>query len=288
MSTSGFENMGHPYSSGRALRHVLGARHIEESVVGGVRERRGRLAADDRRGLVDELVVLEGLHHEQGEVHAARDVALENGIAHVPTPHRQALTLALLEVAPRTTVHRVSLANTRRHASTWSLRSAKRARRASGPKTFTIALSFHEYTSWPSRVMCHPHENTRRAPGAAWSSTAWAVPVEYPWTPRGTSTTSTPSHPETALLMTSASFVDPETTVMRPLKRVELLYAFLPTHANHLVAPSQRVLHHVLPELPRGPDDANPHSVRPIGTSGGPYLSWTTAFMVSLSLGVSD
>ena len=33
---------------------------------------------------------------------------------------------------PRTTVHRVSLANTRRHASTWSSRSAKRARRASG------------------------------------------------------------------------------------------------------------------------------------------------------------
>src|SRR4051795_12521533 len=84
---------------------------------------------------------------------------------------------------PRTTVHRASLANTRRHASTWSSRSAKRARRASLPTTFTSALSFHEYTSWPSRVMCHPHENTRRAPGDAWSSTAWAVPVEYPWTP---------------------------------------------------------------------------------------------------------
>src|SRR6266508_2963245 len=33
---------------------------------------------------------------------------------------------------PRTTVQRVSLAKTRLHASTWSLRSAKRARRASG------------------------------------------------------------------------------------------------------------------------------------------------------------
>ena len=62
--------------------------------------RRGCLAADDRGGLVDELVVLEGLHHEQGEVDAAREVALEDGIAHVPTPHRQAVTLALLEVAP--------------------------------------------------------------------------------------------------------------------------------------------------------------------------------------------
>src|SRR6266540_3780734 len=118
---------------------------------------------------------------------------------------------------PRTTVQRVSLAKTRLHASTWSLRSATRARRASGPPIFTSALSFHEYTSCPSRVMCQPHENTRRAPGGAWSSTAWAVPVEYPWTPRGTSTTSTPSHPATARLMTSGSFVAPGTTVIRPL-----------------------------------------------------------------------
>jgi hypothetical protein len=38
----------------------------------GVRERGGRLAADDGRGLVDELVVLEGLHHEQGKVRLGR------------------------------------------------------------------------------------------------------------------------------------------------------------------------------------------------------------------------
>ena len=30
----------------------------------------------------------------------ARDVAFENGVAHVPAPHGQALALALLEVAP--------------------------------------------------------------------------------------------------------------------------------------------------------------------------------------------
>ncbi len=53
-----------------------------------MRKRRGRLAADNRRGLVDELVILEGRHHEQGKVHAARDVALEDGVAHVPAPHR--------------------------------------------------------------------------------------------------------------------------------------------------------------------------------------------------------
>src|SRR5712671_585661 len=65
-----------------------------------MRERRGRLTADNRRGLVDELVVLEGRDHEEGKVHATRHVALENGIAHVPAPHWQALALALLEVAP--------------------------------------------------------------------------------------------------------------------------------------------------------------------------------------------
>src|SRR5881296_428242 len=65
-----------------------------------MRERRGRLTADNRRGLVDELVVLECGHHEEGKVHATRHVALENGIAHVPAPHWQALALALLEVAP--------------------------------------------------------------------------------------------------------------------------------------------------------------------------------------------
>ena len=65
-----------------------------------------------------ERVVRERLDHEQGEVHPARHVALQDRIPHVPAPHRQALALALLQVAPRTTVHRVSLAKIRRHAST--------------------------------------------------------------------------------------------------------------------------------------------------------------------------
>src|SRR5206468_7642570 len=69
-------------------------------MAGGIRERRGRLTADDRRGLVNELVVLDGRHHEEGKVHATGHVALENGIAHVPAPDWQALALALLEVAP--------------------------------------------------------------------------------------------------------------------------------------------------------------------------------------------
>src|ERR1700694_3449646 len=69
------------------------------SRAGGVRERRRRLAADDCRGHVNELEVLEDPHHEESEVHAARDVALEDAIAHVQAPYGQALALALLEVA---------------------------------------------------------------------------------------------------------------------------------------------------------------------------------------------
>ena len=143
------------------------ALRLESPLLGDVGACRGCLAADDRRRLVDEFVILERLHHEQCEVHAPGEVALEDRVADVAAPHGQAWLSPSSRSLPRTTVQRVSLANTRRHASTWSLRSAKRARRASGPKTLTITLSFHEYTSCPSRVMCQPHEKTRRAPGRA-------------------------------------------------------------------------------------------------------------------------
>jgi hypothetical protein len=65
-----------------------------------VRERRGRLATNNRRGLADELVVFERRHHEKGKVYAARDVARKDRVADVPAPYGQTLTLTLLEVAP--------------------------------------------------------------------------------------------------------------------------------------------------------------------------------------------
>src|SRR3990172_1880477 len=65
-----------------------------------MRERRRRPAADDRWGLVDQLVVLEGLHHEEGEVYAPRDVAFQDWVAYMPAPHGQALALTLRQVAP--------------------------------------------------------------------------------------------------------------------------------------------------------------------------------------------
>ena len=54
----------------------------------GMRERGGCAASDNCWGLVDQLVVLKSFYHEQGIVHAAREVALEDGVAHVPAPYR--------------------------------------------------------------------------------------------------------------------------------------------------------------------------------------------------------
>ena len=154
-----------PFSStGRAPgRHE----QIADSGAGGVRERGGRPAADNRRGLVDKLVVLERLHHEQREVHAARDVALEDRVTYVPTPHGQALALPLLEVTPaHDSPPRVALEHP---PACFHLvvKVGETGQAGERTATFTSALSFHEYTSWPSSVMCHPHENTRRAPGGA-------------------------------------------------------------------------------------------------------------------------
>src|SRR3954463_12498425 len=59
----------------------------------------GALAADDCGRFVQEVVVFERLDHEQGEVDAARDVAVEDGVADVAAPDRQALAGALLQAA---------------------------------------------------------------------------------------------------------------------------------------------------------------------------------------------
>jgi hypothetical protein len=60
---------------------------------------RRRLAANNRRSLADQLLVLDCRDHEQCEIYAARDIALEDGIAHVPAPDGQALIRILFEIA---------------------------------------------------------------------------------------------------------------------------------------------------------------------------------------------
>lgn len=60
---------------------------------------RGGFAAYDGWSFVDELTVFQGFDHEQGEIDPAGEVALQDGIAHVPAPYRQALASTFLEVA---------------------------------------------------------------------------------------------------------------------------------------------------------------------------------------------
>src|SRR5690242_2106718 len=67
---------------------------------GGMRERRRRGAANNRRGFVDKSVIFESSHHEEGKIHATRDVARQDGVANVPTPDWQTLALTFFEVAP--------------------------------------------------------------------------------------------------------------------------------------------------------------------------------------------
>ena len=55
------------------------------------------MAADYRRGLVDEFIVLQGGDHEESKVYAARDVTRENGVAHMPAPYGKALAFPFFE-----------------------------------------------------------------------------------------------------------------------------------------------------------------------------------------------
>lgn len=89
---------GAPAWSYTAIRAALARMTRLDS--SSVCERRGCAAADNGRSFVDQPVVFKGLYHKQGVVHAPRQIALEDGITHVPTPGGQALALTLLEVAP--------------------------------------------------------------------------------------------------------------------------------------------------------------------------------------------
>ena len=48
---------------------------------------------------MNQFVVLDGLHHEPGEVHASCEVAFEDRVPDVSAPDGQALRLAFLQVA---------------------------------------------------------------------------------------------------------------------------------------------------------------------------------------------
>lgn len=95
--------------------------------------------------------------------------------------------------SPRTTVQRVSLVNNRLQTF------AKRVSFPIQPATFTNVVNLHERTSWPVRGMSHSQGGDEARPSR------WVVELRLGRprrvkvkTPRGTSTTSTPSHPARA------------------------------------------------------------------------------------------
>ena len=57
------------------------------------------MTACDCRSLADQVIVIQGLDHEQGEVDAPGEIAFQYRVADVPAPDGQLLALAFLEIA---------------------------------------------------------------------------------------------------------------------------------------------------------------------------------------------
>src|SRR5438477_5305528 len=225
-------------------------------------ERRRRLTADNRRGLVDELVVLEGRHHEEGKVHATCHVALENGIAHMPAPHWQALALALLEVA---TAHDRPPRVACKHPSgrfnlVVEVHNASESRDPTDdvhehfdlPRIDVLAVA----GDMPTAREDQARPRIRIVKNRLCRSRCVMVDAH-----RGEHDEH-PVAPGYGALDDLAVIRRSRNDSNAPLEGIELLHAALAAHADHRIAPIQRVLHHVDSELPRGPDDADLHHVR--------------------------
>src|SRR3954449_4907120 len=228
-----------------------------------VRDRRRTLAADDRRGLVNEIVVFEGLHHEQGEVHAARDVALEDGVADVAAPHRQALAVALLEVAATHDgpagiagedalgrLHLVVEVGEASQAREWSEDLHDRLEL---PRIDVLTIAgdvptAREHQPCPGlRVVEDRLRRSRR------------VAVYSPRDEHDEHPVAARDSPLDDLAVVGCAGHDGDP----PLELGELADALLAAHGNYLVLPVQRVLDQVPPKLPGRTDDADPHASLP-------------------------
>ena len=89
---------------------------------------------------MDQLIVLEGLDHEQGKVDAPRAIALQDRVADVLAPHWKALTFTFFEIAAaHNGPSRVALEDS---PASFHLivEIGKCANRARKPKTSTITL----------------------------------------------------------------------------------------------------------------------------------------------------
>src|SRR3954452_5745251 len=230
---------------------------------GALRQPRARapkaLAADDRGGLVNEIVVFEGLHHEKGEVHAARDVALEDGVAHVPAPHRQALAVAFLEVAAthdgpagvagEDALGRLHLVVDVDDPGEASETAGDVDQCLKPPRIDVLAIT----SDVPAAREHEPRPRLRVVEDRLGRSRRVTVYPprdehdEYPVAARDR-----PPY-DLAVVGCTGHYVDPA------IELGELADALVAAHGNHLVPPIQRVLDHVPPELPGRADDADPH-----------------------------
>src|SRR6266496_4435967 len=216
---------------------------LETSVAGGVRE---------------------GRHHEQGEVDAARDVALEDRVADVPAPDGKTLALALFEVAPahdgparvagEDPVARLYLVVEIREASEPREWTADLHERLELPRVHVLPVAgdvpaAREHETRPRRRVV---EHCLGRSSGVLVDTARDEHDEHPVAP------SDGAPDDVGVVRGSGDDRD------TPLELVELPDALLSAHADHLVPPTERVLHHVPPELPGSADDADPHRARPI------------------------
>src|SRR3989440_3924621 len=239
-----------------------------------MRKRGRRLAADNRRGLVNERVVLDGRHHEEGKVHATRHVALENGIAHVPAPHWQALPLALLEVAPA--LDRPPRVACKHPSGRFNLvvevHNASEAREPTHdvhehfdlPRVDVLAVA----GDMPPAREDQARPRIRIIKNRLCRSRCVMVDAH-----RGEHDEH-PVAPGYGALDDLAVIRRSRNDSNAPLEGIKFLHTALAAPTDHRIAPIQRVLHHVDSELPRGPDDANLHHVRQAH-------SWVTPSAVS-------
>ena len=136
----------------------------------------------------------------------------------MPAPHGQTLALALLQVAP---AHDGPSRVAREHPPA---RLHLIVEVSETNQTGDWAGDFHERLELPrvhvlavARDVPPAREHEARAPEARSRALPGPSPSSTRGHPRGTSTTSTPSHPATARSITSRSSVAPGMTVMRPL-----------------------------------------------------------------------
>jgi hypothetical protein len=162
----------------------------------------------------------------------------------------------------------LSLANTRRQASTWSSSSTRRASRASPPRTVTRNLTLPGVDVLAVARDVPPareHEARTRTRGVENRLGRSGRVLLDP--PRG-------EHDEHPIAPCNGAL--DHLAVVRLagnegnalLERVQLPHTPFPAHAHHLVTPIQRVPNQVPPELARSADDANLHRVGPIVMRG--------------------